>query len=60
MDQQDLNAALNDQLEALRFVKKNALQIGGDPDKIIVGGQSAGASGASLQWLFSSPEEQRE
>ncbi|KZW02364.1 alpha/beta-hydrolase [Exidia glandulosa HHB12029] len=58
MDQQDLNAALNDQLEALRFVKKNALQIGGDPDKIIVGGQSAGASGASLQWLFSSPEEQ--
>ncbi|KZV79351.1 alpha/beta-hydrolase [Exidia glandulosa HHB12029] len=57
MDQQDLNAALSDQQEALRYIKKNARRMGGDPDKIVLGGSSAGASGTALQWLYSNPEE---
>lgn len=55
----DLNAALSDQQAALRFIKKNAHRMGGDPEKIVLGGQSAGASGASLNWLYSDPEEKR-
>lgn len=57
MDQKDLNAAVSDQQEALRYIKKNARRMGGDPDKIVLGGSSAGASGASLNWLYSNPEE---
>ncbi len=42
-----------DQLEALKWVKANIAQFGGDPDQITVGGQSAGAHDTGL--LLTSP-----
>lgn len=42
------NAAIKDQIAALRWVKKNIGAFGGDPDNITIFGQSAGATSASL------------
>lgn len=47
------NYGLFDQLAALRWVKNNIRQFGGDPDNVTVFGQSAGAG--SVQALISSP-----
>lgn len=47
------NYGLYDQLEALRWVKKNIAAFGGNPDNVTVMGQSAGAG--SVQALISSP-----
>lgn len=46
------NYALLDQNAAIRWVKNNIAAFGGDPDKIIIMGQSAGAGGVINQ-LFS-------
>ncbi|MDR3119725.1 MAG: carboxylesterase family protein [Clostridiales bacterium] len=47
------NYALYDQLAALNWVRENIAAFGGDPDKITIFGQSAGAR--SVQSLVSSP-----
>ena len=47
------NYGLFDQLEALKWVKRNISAFGGDPDNVTVFGQSAGAG--SVQSLISSP-----
>ena len=48
-DQRNGNFGLDDQLQALRWVKKHIEYFGGDPDKITLMGQSAGA--ISVQYL---------
>lgn len=47
------NFGLQDQLAALRWVKRNIAAFGGDPDRITIAGQSAGAG--SVQALLTSP-----
>lgn len=42
-----------DQIEALRWVKKNIAQFGGDPDNVMIFGQSAGSR--SVKTLVASP-----
>ncbi|KAJ8920365.1 hypothetical protein NQ315_005229 [Exocentrus adspersus] len=50
------NNGLKDQIEALRWIKKNIERFGGDPDNITIFGQSAG--GASVGYLLQTPQTQ--
>lgn len=47
------NYGLLDQLAALKWTKRNIEAFGGDPDRITIAGQSAGAG--SVQFLLTSP-----
>ncbi len=47
------NYGIEDQLAALRWTKRNISAFGGDPDRITIAGQSAGAG--SVQCLLTSP-----
>lgn len=47
------NAGLKDQVLALRWVRDNIEAFGGDPDEVVIGGQSAGS--ASVHYLMMSP-----
>lgn len=50
------NAGLKDQVLALKWVKENIRNFGGDPDNITIFGQSAGA--ASVHFMMLSPMAQ--
>lgn len=50
------NFGLQDQLAGLEWVRRNIASFGGDPEKITIGGQSAG--GMSVQCLLTSPMSQ--
>lgn len=46
-----LNLGVKDQRLALAWVQENIQGFGGDPDKVTIWGQSAGAASVALQWL---------
>ncbi|KAE8740592.1 Carboxyl/Cholinesterase 46 [Frankliniella occidentalis] len=48
------NCALKDIIAALKWVNRNIAKFGGDPNKVTVGGQSAG--GALASWMTILPE----
>ncbi|KAL0060374.1 hypothetical protein AAF712_012825 [Marasmius tenuissimus] len=56
MDPKDLNAGLLDQVESLRFVKANIAAFGGDPDKVTIWGQSAGAGSVQAHFVYPTPD----
>lgn len=47
------NYGILDQIESLKWIKKNIAQFGGDPDNVMIFGQSAGAG--SVKTLCASP-----
>ncbi|RDB19277.1 Lipase 1 [Hypsizygus marmoreus] len=54
---QDLNAGLLDQRQALIFVQENIAAFGGDPSKVTIWGQSAGAGSVEAHFVFPSPQK---
>lgn len=48
------NAGIKDQILALKWIKKNIRNFGGDPHRITILGQSAGS--ASIAYLLQAPQ----
>ncbi|KAJ7116490.1 alpha/beta-hydrolase [Mycena epipterygia] len=53
---QDLNVGLLDQRQALVFVQENIKAFGGDPTKVTIWGQSAGAGSVESHFVFPAPQ----
>lgn len=52
----DMNAGIQDQTEALRWVQKHIAAFGGDPDQVTIDGQSAG--GSSIEIHLVAPQQE--
>ncbi|OCH95751.1 alpha/beta-hydrolase [Obba rivulosa] len=52
----DLNAGLHDQRAALEFLQDNLVAFGGDPSRVTIWGQSAGAGSVEAHVLFPTDE----
>ncbi|KAK7461949.1 hypothetical protein VKT23_008382 [Stygiomarasmius scandens] len=50
----DLNAGLLDQRQAFAFIQENIAAFGGDPEKVTIWGQSAGAGSVESHFLYPS------
>ncbi|CCA72715.1 related to triacylglycerol lipase II precursor [Serendipita indica DSM 11827] len=57
-DALDSNAGILDQVEALRWVNENIAHFGGDPEKVTINGQSAGAASVALHLLMNGGKQQ--
>lgn len=56
----DLNVGLHDQRGALRWVKRNIAQFGGDPNSITIAGESSGGQSISYHLLADGGDEKGE
>ncbi|KAJ7510495.1 alpha/beta-hydrolase [Mycena galericulata] len=53
---QDLNVGLLDQRQAFTFLQENIKAFGGDPSKVTIWGQSAGAGSVESHFVFPAPQ----
>ncbi|KAJ8072138.1 hypothetical protein PM082_015696 [Marasmius tenuissimus] len=53
----DLNAGLLDSMQGLRFLQQNIVSFGGDPSKVTIWGQSAGAGVVESLFIYSRSTE---
>lgn len=53
----DFNAGLQDQIQALRWIKQYISRFGGNPNQVTINGQSAGGSSVQLHLLFTGVRE---
>ncbi|GLB44894.1 putative type-B carboxylesterase lipase family protein [Lyophyllum shimeji] len=54
---EDLNAGLQDQRQAFRFIHDNIAAFGGDPAKVTIWGQSAGAGSVGFHFIYPPTEK---